>query len=85
MTNRYKWDVKEQTTLKPNRDKQCVEPLRIGALAKYRCERGYKIVGDPLVTCEDAGVWSGMVPECICTFVKIVILSLYWEKSGVMF
>lgn len=40
--------------------------FRIGALAKYRCERGYKIVGDPLVTCEEMGTWSGMVPECIC-------------------
>lgn len=40
--------------------------LRIGALAKYRCERGYKIVGEPLVTCEENGLWSGAVPECIC-------------------
>lgn len=41
---------------------------RIGALAKYRCERGYKIVGEPLVTCEENGLWSGQVPECICEY-----------------
>lgn len=40
--------------------------LRIGALAKYRCERGYKIIGDPLITCEETGQWAGMVPECVC-------------------
>lgn len=41
---------------------------RVGALAKYRCERGYKVVGDPLVTCEETGIWSGVVPECICKY-----------------
>lgn len=39
---------------------------RIGALAKYRCERGYKVVGEPLSTCEDNGKWSGEVPQCVC-------------------
>ncbi|CAG9857786.1 unnamed protein product [Phyllotreta striolata] len=38
---------------------------KIGALLKYRCERGYKIVGEPLRTCEDDGRWSGNVPECV--------------------
>lgn len=42
--------------------------LRIGALAKYRCERGYKMVGEALVTCEDNGQWSGAVPECVCKY-----------------
>lgn len=42
--------------------------FRIGALAKYRCERGYKIIGEPLVTCEENGLWSGQVPECICEY-----------------
>lgn len=39
---------------------------KIGALVKYRCERGYKVVGEPLSTCEDTGQWSGDVPQCIC-------------------
>ncbi|XP_074034332.1 CUB and Sushi multiple domains furrowed [Leptinotarsa decemlineata] len=38
---------------------------KVGALLKYRCERGYKIVGEPLSTCEDTGKWSGNVPQCI--------------------
>ncbi|XP_075158690.1 CUB and Sushi multiple domains furrowed [Haematobia irritans] len=41
------------------------QTYRIGALAKYRCERGYKMVGEALVTCEDNGQWSGNVPECV--------------------
>lgn len=45
-----------------------VQTYKIGALAKYRCERGYKIIGEPLVTCEETGFWSGQVPECICKF-----------------
>lgn len=46
---------------------------RIGALAKYRCERGYKIVGEPLVSCEENGQWSGAMPECICNFQSEII------------
>ncbi|KAF7988440.1 hypothetical protein HCN44_001013 [Aphidius gifuensis] len=38
---------------------------KIGALVKYRCERGYKVIGEPLSTCEDNGKWSGEVPQCI--------------------
>jgi len=41
---------------------------KIGALAKYQCERGYKVVGETLSTCEDTGTWSGEVPQCICKF-----------------
>ncbi|KOB71042.1 putative furrowed [Operophtera brumata] len=39
---------------------------RIGALVKYRCERGYKVVGESLSTCEDNGQWGGMTPKCQC-------------------
>lgn len=39
---------------------------RIGALVKYRCERGYKVVGESLSTCEDNGQWSGVRPKCQC-------------------
>ncbi|XP_073975480.1 CUB and Sushi multiple domains furrowed [Rhodnius prolixus] len=42
-----------------------VATYKIGALVKYRCERGYKIEGDPLSTCEDNGKWSGQTPQCI--------------------
>lgn len=41
---------------------------KIGALAKYRCERGYKVVGEPLSTCEENGKWSGEVPQCVCKY-----------------
>lgn len=42
-----------------------VTTFRIGTLVKYRCERGYKIEGDPLATCEENGKWSGQLPQCI--------------------
>ncbi|GLH11061.1 Locomotion-related protein Hikaru genki [Gryllus bimaculatus] len=35
-----------------------VATYKIGSLVKYRCERGYKVVGDPLSTCEETGQWS---------------------------
>lgn len=39
---------------------------RIGTLVKYRCERGYKVIGESLSTCEDNGQWSGTTPTCQC-------------------
>lgn len=57
---------------------------RIGALAKYRCERGYKIVGEPLVTCEETGFWSGgVVPECVCKYsddAKLIRKDMFTHK-----
>lgn len=63
---------------------------KIGALVKYRCERGYKVVGDPLSTCEDTGKWSGDVPQCVCKCLRFVhllssrILSNY-EQTWISF
>lgn len=56
------------------KNKSSFQIHRIGALAKYRCERGYKIIGEPLVTCEETGLWSGQVPECIC---KLLLLKIF--------
>lgn len=51
-----------------------VATYKIGALVKYRCERGYKIVGDPLSTCEEeTGLWSGDIPECVCECFKLLL------------
>lgn len=41
---------------------------KIAAIVKYRCERGYKVVGEPLSTCEESGKWSGDVPQCVCKY-----------------
>ncbi|CAH2008239.1 unnamed protein product [Acanthoscelides obtectus] len=38
---------------------------KVGASLKYRCGRGYKVVGEALSTCENTGSWSGDVPQCI--------------------
>lgn len=56
-----------RTVLRTQQDSasNSVQTYKVGALAKYRCERGYKIVGDPLITCEENGSWKGHVPECI--------------------
>lgn len=54
---------------------------KIGALVKYRCERGYKVVGEPLSTCEDTGEWSGDVPQCVCKLILIDSSS----KKGVLY
>ncbi|KAG5674431.1 hypothetical protein PVAND_004402 [Polypedilum vanderplanki] len=56
-----------RTVLRTHQDSatSSVQTYKVGALAKYRCERGYKIVGDPLITCEENGTWKGNVPECV--------------------
>lgn len=47
---------------------------KIGSLVKYRCERGYKVIGEPLSTCEDSGQWSGDVPKCVCELLNFTLL-----------
>lgn len=55
-----------RTLIRTSNDASSVTTYKIGALVKYRCERGYKILGDPLSTCEDNGQWSGEIPQCVC-------------------
>ena len=58
-----------------------IQTYKVGALAKYRCERGYKIIGDPLITCEENGAWGGKIPECVCKFQIVGILLQCFNKK----
>lgn len=42
--------------------------FRVGSILKYRCERGFKLSGDTLRSCEEGGTWSA-INEPECTFV----------------
>ena len=64
-----------RTLIRTSNDVFNVQTFKIGALVKYRCERGYKMVGDPLSTCEDSGQWKGEVPQCLCKLYSPPILS----------
>lgn len=55
---------------------------RIGALVKYRCERGYKVVGESLSTCEDNGAWSGVTPKCQCEWFLFLKLGIPSVRIG---
>jgi len=39
--------------------------LRIGGLATFSCEHGYKLIGDSDLNCLDSGSWSGWPPSCV--------------------
>lgn len=54
---------------------------RIGALVKYRCERGYKVLGESLSTCEDNGKWSGVTPKCQCKIFLCILRKQYKQKN----
>lgn len=34
-----------------------------GDVAMYQCELGYKLVGDPITTCQTSGLWTS-APSC---------------------
>ncbi|XP_068228821.1 sushi, von Willebrand factor type A, EGF and pentraxin domain-containing protein 1-like isoform X2 [Palaemon carinicauda] len=38
---------------------------RPGDQIKAKCEPGYKLVGDPMITCKDDGTWSLPLPKCV--------------------
>ena len=35
-----------------------------GAIAQYRCETGYELIGNEYLTCLGNGSWNGSTPEC---------------------
>ncbi|KAK6627548.1 hypothetical protein RUM44_010026 [Polyplax serrata] len=54
-----------RTLIRTSDSEKSFTTYKIGALVKYRCERGYKIIGESLSTCEDTGNWSGGIPQCV--------------------
>lgn len=57
-----------RTLIRTSNDAFSVTTYKIGALVKYRCERGYKILGMASGICEENGQWSGDIPNCICKY-----------------
>lgn len=53
-----------RTLIKTNDFNNAASTFKVGSLVKYRCERGYKIVGNSISTCEENGFWSGEIPTC---------------------
>ncbi len=64
--------------------------VRHGDKAKYRCNTGYKLVGDHFMTCT-YGDWTGKVPYCdpskspiVCTVSKCwLLLKFKFKKKQV--
>lgn len=57
-----------RTLIRTSSDTVSTSTYKIGALVKYRCERGYKVVGEPISNCDDTGSWTGVIPQCVCTY-----------------
>lgn len=38
--------------------------VRLGDVVTFSCQRGYRLVGEPSITCTSAGVWSAPRPFC---------------------
>lgn len=54
-----------RTLIRTSSDAVSTSTYKIGALVKYRCERGYKVVGEPISNCDDTGSWTGVIPQCV--------------------
>ena len=39
-------------------------PLHRGTVAMYRCQNGYRLVGQPRRICQSDNQWSGQEPKC---------------------
>jgi len=50
---------------KPKHSIMNLTTLRIGGLATFTCEHGYKLIGDDDVQCLASGSWSAWPPTCI--------------------
>ena len=36
----------------------------VGDVARYSCDKGYRLIGLNETTCQDDGRWNGSVPTC---------------------
>ncbi|XP_065566642.1 sushi, von Willebrand factor type A, EGF and pentraxin domain-containing protein 1-like isoform X3 [Artemia franciscana] len=43
---------------------------RAGDVLQFQCHRGFMMEGQPLITCQETGRWSGPTPKCVmaCTY-----------------
>lgn len=40
--------------------------FKAGEILKFVCNHGYMMQGNPVVACQDDGIWSGPPPKCKC-------------------
>lgn len=66
-----------RTLIRTSDSEKSYTTYKIGALVKYRCERGYKIIGESLSTCEDTGKWSGGIPQCVCKWTNHLLDAIF--------
>ena len=47
-----------------------------GVKARFRCKKGYALVGKRVLDCERGGYWSSDPPECVGKSILIVFRSV---------
>lgn len=49
----------------------------LGNVATYECDVGYMRVGQLLRVCQTSGLWNGLAPTCICTYVASMYMCVH--------
>ena len=48
--------------------------IGVGSEANYRCNRGFNLEGESMLTCNESGLWTNTTPMCRrehqCSFIK---------------
>ena len=44
-----------------------------GSIATFTCNCTYELIGDSQRICQPNGMWSNMVPECICKLLAVLL------------
>ena len=48
----------------PDNGRVEVSSNKVGGVATYSCNDGYRLVGDDTRVCKDSGSWDGTMPSC---------------------
>ena len=53
-----------------------------GSVAQYQCNRGFRLQGSDVRTCQANSQWSGRQPVCIgWSYLQLFISSHWWVRS----
>ena len=56
---------------------QPVEPSAPGEVITYRCNDGYKLIGNASIVCQGTGEWTGPLPYCVIGKYPTVLYTFY--------
>ena len=70
----------------PENGRVFITGTRVGSIATYRCNRGFRLLGSSRRTCQSNSQWSGQAPVCISEsyYYLCVKIEIFAKSSNIL-